>query len=130
MEIKYSEDVKLVVNITDQMVRDFQECKRAASTKKSGKDCEGCSLDTEIEGEALCVMSVVTEELEKRVPDRDMDKITTEMMEHLCDNLCRYPEKAADQEVLEDICAECKMGEYVCDILNQYNKVKECEVHE
>lgn len=68
-----------------------------------------------------------------------MDGITTEMMEHICDNLCRYPDQLSEME-LEDKCAECKMGRFVCDILNQYNKVNDfansqcaklmCEMHE
>ena len=49
-----------------------------------------------------------------------MDGITTEMMEHICDNLCKYPDQL-NGEKLEDKCAECKMGRFVCDILNQYN---------
>lgn len=53
-----------------------------------------------------------------------MDGITTEMMEHICDNLCKYPDQLSKKE-LEDKCAECKMGRFVCDILNQYNKVND-----
>lgn len=55
-----------------------------------------------------------------------MDGITTEMMEHICDNLCKYPDQLSGEE-LEDKCAECKMGRFVCDILNQYNKVNDFE---
>lgn len=68
-----------------------------------------------------------------------MDGITTEMMEHICDNLCKYPDQLSEME-LEDKCAECKMGRFVCDILNQYNKANDladsqcaklmCEMHE
>ena len=50
-----------------------------------------------------------------------MDGIATEMMEHICDNLCKHPDHLSG-EALEDKCAECKMGRFVCDILNQYNK--------
>lgn len=53
-----------------------------------------------------------------------MDGITTEMMEHICDDLCKYPDQLSG-EALEDKCAECKMGRFVCDILNQYNKVND-----
>lgn len=53
-----------------------------------------------------------------------MDGITTEMMEHICDNLCKYPDQLSGEE-LEDKCAECKMGRFVCDILNQYNEVND-----
>lgn len=54
-----------------------------------------------------------------------MDGITTEMMEHICDNLCKYPDQLSEEE-LEDKCTtDCKMGRFVCDILNQYNKVND-----
>lgn len=51
----------------------------------------------------------------------EMEKIVTPMMEHLCDHLCRFLWETERKENLEDICAGCKMGQYVCDILNTYN---------
>jgi hypothetical protein len=51
----------------------------------------------------------------------DMDKILTSMMEDICDHFCRFPWETEHKEDLEDICAECQMGQYVCDILNTYN---------
>ena len=42
----------------------------------------------------------------------NIDKTTTEMAEHICDELCRYP-KELNGEELEDICAECKLGHYM-----------------
>lgn len=53
-----------------------------------------------------------------------MDGITTEMMEHICDDLCRHPDQLSAME-LEDECAKCKMSRFVCDILNQYNKAND-----
>lgn len=50
---------------------------------------------------------------------KDLNIITTEMMEHICDNLCWYLEEIKDPEELERICAECKMGKFVCDIINE-----------
>lgn len=50
-----------------------------------------------------------------------MGGITTEMMEHICDDLCKYPDQLSEME-LEDKCAECKMERFVCDILNEHNK--------
>ena len=55
-----------------------------------------------------------------------MDSITTEMMEYICDNLCRFP-KEMNQEEVDEHCCECKMGQYVCDILNTYNKLNDFE---
>ncbi|MDF2610063.1 MAG: hypothetical protein K0R92_1537 [Lachnospiraceae bacterium] len=48
----------------------------------------------------------------------NLDELITEMMEHICDNLCRHPREAKDENELEYICAECKMGQFVCAILN------------
>ena len=60
------------------------------------------------------------EDLEEK--NTDMDQITTEMMEHICDNLCKHPCNAEDQEELDDICAECEMAKFICDVLNLHNK--------
>lgn len=70
-EIKYSEDVKLVINITEENVRDWKEC-RAESEKvhSSGKDCDTCSLNVDIEDTGLCDLPVVREELERRRMER------------------------------------------------------------
>lgn len=46
------------------------------------------------------------------------------MMEYICDDLCRHPDQLNRIE-LDDKCAECKMERFVCDILNQYNKVND-----
>lgn len=59
------------------------------------------------------------EDLEEK--NTDIDQITTEMMEHICDNICKHPGNAKDQDELDWICADCKMGKFVCDILNAYN---------
>ena len=55
----------------------------------------------------------------------EMEKIVTPMMEHVCDHLCRFPRETVSEEDLDEICAECQMGQYVCDILNTYNRVRE-----
>lgn len=66
------------------------------------------------------------EEQSKPTEPTDMDKITTEMMEHICDNLCMHPIRVGQtQDELDDICAECKMGKFVCDILNTYNRLND-----
>jgi len=51
-----------------------------------------------------------------------MDKITTEMAEHICDHICGNLDDVPTEQV-EDICSECKMGKFICDILNEYNRV-------
>lgn len=51
----------------------------------------------------------------------EMDKVVTPMVEDICDHLCRFPKEASDPEAMEEICAECQMGKYVCLILNTYN---------
>lgn len=52
--------------------------------------------------------------------ENEMLEITTEMMEHICDNLCKHPIRVGQtQDELVDICVECKMGEFVCKLLNR-----------
>lgn len=51
----------------------------------------------------------------------DLDRLTTEMMEYVCDHLCRYPEMEQDEGSLEELCSGCKMGRFICSILNQGN---------
>lgn len=55
-----------------------------------------------------------------------MDALTTEMMEHICDHLCRFP-RDMEQEELDEHCCECRMGQYVRDILNEYNRINDFE---
>jgi hypothetical protein len=50
--------------------------------------------------------------MEKKEPT-EIDRLTDEMMGYVCDNLCRHPRQARDQEKLEDICAECNLGKFV-----------------
>lgn len=53
--------------------------------------------------------------------DKKMEQITTELAEHICDNLCKYPCQISDQEKLEDVCMKCKMADFICKILNTHN---------
>ena len=41
----------------------------------------------------------------------DLDRLTTEMMEYICDKLCRYPEMERDEESLAELCDGCGMKE-------------------
>ena len=52
----------------------------------------------------------------------EMEKIVTPMMEQICDHLCRFPWETERREDLEEICANCQIQQYVCDILNTYNR--------
>ncbi len=49
---------------------------------------------------------------------KDLNQITTEMMEHVCDKICQYPHIFTDQDELNYICAECKMEKFASDIIN------------
>ena len=61
-------------------------------------------------------------------PDEQvMETITTEMAEYICDNLCKHPCNIKDVEKLEDVCAECKMCDFVCNICNEYNRINDFE---
>lgn len=51
----------------------------------------------------------------------NLDQLTTEMMEYICDHLCKYPEMESDEESLAELCDGCKMGRFICSILNHGN---------
>lgn len=47
---------------------------------------------------------------------KDLEMITMEMAEYVCDKLCIYPRTVTDQEEMDRICAECKMEQFVRQI--------------
>lgn len=71
MEIKYSDDVTLHVNITDQMVSDWATHKRLAQiVGGDGPDCTKCSLNIDMDADAslgLCEIPAIRDELDRRV---------------------------------------------------------------
>ena len=46
------------------------------------------------------------------IDQREMEKIVTPMMEHVCDHLCRFPWEFERKEDLEEVCAGCQMDQY------------------
>ena len=55
--------------------------------------------------------------------DSDMEKLTTALAEYVCDDKCFFREVCGNQEHLDEICDECKLGKFICDICNRYNKL-------
>lgn len=51
--------------------------------------------------------------------ETNMDTITTEFAEYICDKLCKHPGQTNTQEELDAICDKCMMANYICDILNE-----------
>lgn len=68
-----------------------------------------------------------TECLHGKEEATDMENIVDSMAEYICDNVCKHPVKCTSEEELDDICCECNLGRYVCDILNTYNQVNDFE---
>lgn len=55
-----------------------------------------------------------------------MDKLTTEFAEYICNNICVHTfNDELTQEEVENICIDCKIGEFVCDVSNEYNRIFE-----
>lgn len=52
-----------------------------------------------------------------------MDHITTAMLEHICNHICRFSWEASAQEEMDRICADCQMNRYLTDILNTYSQL-------
>lgn len=51
-----------------------------------------------------------------------MDKLTTDFAEFICDKICMNANnKNLSQEELKEICANCKMAQFIIDICNKYN---------
>lgn len=50
-------------------------------------------------------------EQSKPTEPTDMDKNTTEIMEYICDNLCKYPCTCRSDEHLMEVCEECQVEE-------------------
>lgn len=61
------------------------------------------------------------------VDQKEMEKIVTPMLEHVCDHLCRFPWEIERKEDLEEVCASCQMDQYTNRILNQYDKINDFE---
>ena len=55
-----------------------------------------------------------------------MIQITTEMAEHICDKLCRFP-REMKQEELDEHCCECEMGRFISEIMSAYNHLNAFE---
>lgn len=56
--------------------------------------------------------------------ENKMEKITTEMGEFICDKICKNPINTQSEKKLEDICAECKLSQYICNIDNTFNSTE------
>lgn len=69
MNIKLSKNAELVIDITDQMMKDYKECGELAegAPGADGKNCDECLLNLEGFDMCLCEMGVVTVELERRI---------------------------------------------------------------
>ena len=64
------------------------------------------------------------------MPENKMEKITTEMGEFICDKICKNPINTQSEKKLEDICAECKLSQYICNIDNTFNSTELVDVLE
>lgn len=55
----------------------------------------------------------------------EMDKLIDEMMNYICDELCRYPRYAESQEELDQACAGCRLCEFRQRIMDTYDRMVE-----
>lgn len=70
MNLRLSKCVTLMVDVTDEMISDYKECKTLSEIRGGdGKDCKSCLLDLEGYDIGLCEMDMVTAELERRIQD-------------------------------------------------------------
>ena len=87
MEIKYSENAKLIIEVTPKMLQDFKECKELAMVPYgSGKDCGTCSMNVIVNSDddtSICQLDGVWESMIEMIVELDGE----------C-NLCR-PERSS-----------------------------------
>lgn len=73
MEIKYSENVKLTVNVTPKMIKDFKHCKKLAKIPGgTGADCHTCSMNVivnDYDDISLCQLDRVCEKLMEMIAE-------------------------------------------------------------
>lgn len=67
----------------------------------------------------------MSEYSKKSVEENEMDKVTTEFADFICDQICIYPNTIKSEELLADVCDHCAMGDYICKILNLYNHLND-----
>ena len=49
-----------------------------------------------------------------------LTKLTNELQEYICDNLCKYPWVCREEQLMKK-CEECQIDEFVNDIQNVIN---------
>ena len=101
-------NVFIIAHLMVSGISNVQHVEIGVSTEKE------CGVNT-----ALVRKMIITDTTEA-----EMDKTVTEMMEYICDELCRFP-RELDEVELDEKCDECRMGEFCCNILNKYNKQEE-----
>lgn len=50
---------------------------------------------------------------------RKNSEITAEMMEKICDELCRHPREIEDEDDLIDVCCMCPIATFICELDNK-----------
>lgn len=64
------------------------------------------------------------------MPENKMEKIILEMADFICDKICKNPINTQSEEKLEDICSECKLSKFLCDISNTFDSKELEDVYE
>lgn len=54
------ENVRMVISVTDQMRKDYLDCKEMSKKLGSGKDCQSCSWNNlEVFGTGICELPIL-----------------------------------------------------------------------
>lgn len=54
-----------------------------------------------------------------------IEKLTKELKEYICNNICQYPSICRHEEHLMEVCEQCQIEEYMDDIQKFLEKVGE-----
>lgn len=66
-KLELESGIELVVPISDKMLADYADCEARANKLVAGKSCNGCSLNVDVFGSALCEYSKISKELLRRL---------------------------------------------------------------
>lgn len=50
--------------------------------------------------------------------EEKIEDVLDRMSEYICDKVCKFPGQYTEEQ-LEDVCFECRLGEFVCQVLNK-----------
>ena len=111
-KIDISDDVKIIVRITNKMIRDYEECERKLEITEETADCSKCSLDASIGGISLCQIDEITGVIKKKMSRLTHERVgdckmngywSPNKKQELVDRLAEYEDTGLDPEQIQEL---------------------------